>query len=146
MSDNKSKSMHYLIQVTMRAFGFSLESIANRASALIWLSDNVGEYWPYYTEENETSIMFDEWRFIRSDITGEIVFSNEKVPSINKDELLEVLEGFLEEKEDDRKMENEGGEGEHFILEFSSKEELIEKLRFYSENNDDCVHGISGDE
>lgn len=103
MNDNKFESMHSLMQVTMRAFGFPLESIANRASALIWLSDNVGAHWPYYIEGEETSTMFDEWRFIRSDISGEIVFSNKKVPSISKDELLEVLDRFLKEKEDDKK-------------------------------------------
>ncbi|WP_429182232.1 hypothetical protein [Aeromonas salmonicida] len=95
MSDNKFESMHSLMQVTMRAFGFSLESIANRASALIWLRDNIGTHWPYYIEGEETSTTFDEWRFIRSDITGKVVFSNKKVPSISKDELLEVLDRFL---------------------------------------------------
>ncbi|MGE6101949.1 hypothetical protein ACLH0B_22350 [Aeromonas salmonicida] len=65
--------------------------------------------------------MFDEWRFIRSDITGEIVFSNKKVPSISQNELLEVLRRFLKEKEGDRKMENEEGEGHQSIFNFRAR-------------------------
>ncbi|QPR56565.1 hypothetical protein [Aeromonas allosaccharophila] len=65
-------SLHSLIQRTMCMLGFSLESMADRVSALIWLGDNIGEQWPYYIDGSK--IGFNDWKFIRDTDSGEIVF------------------------------------------------------------------------
>ncbi|BCM76869.1 hypothetical protein ACV1D8_22540 [Aeromonas caviae] len=69
--------------------GFSHESIADRVSALIWLGNNIGEQWPYYIDNS--SMVFNGWQFIRDDYSGEIVFSNMKVPTISRHEFVEVF-------------------------------------------------------
>ncbi|AXV22303.1 hypothetical protein C7U63_21700 [Aeromonas veronii] len=83
-------SLHSLIQRTMCMLGFSLESMADRVSALIWLGNNIGEQWPYYIDDS--TIGFNDWKFIRDADSGEIVFSNMQVPAISKHELVEVFQ------------------------------------------------------
>jgi len=74
-------SLHSLIQRTMCMLGFSLESMAD---------DNIGEQWPYYIDDS--TIGFNDWKFIRDADSGEIVFSNMQVPAISKHELVEVFQ------------------------------------------------------
>ena len=83
-------SLHSLIQRTMCMVGFSHESIADRVSALIWLGNNIGEQWPYSIDNS--SMVFNGWQFIRDDYSGEIVFSNMKVPTISRHEFVEVFQ------------------------------------------------------
>ena len=82
-------SLHSLIQRTMCMLGFSLESMADRVSALIWLGDTIGEQWPYYIDDS--TIGFNDWKFIRDALHNVKAPTTAKELGVSPEEIIEAL-------------------------------------------------------